>query len=274
MDTVKVRHAELAYETEGSGEPVLLISNGPIADTFLPFFSEPVLVECFQLIRYRQRQLSPNGHGSVPVSYAEHAADAAALLDHLGIRRAHVAGHSTGAVIALQLAVDRPDLVHSLALLEPLQMFTPGAGALVEKIQPALAAYASGDTKEAMEYFLSVASSLDWETCRAVMEEHVPGSVARAMEDAHNVFDSYLPALGAWQFGPEQAVTISQPVLSVLGTETERLFVEGDDLLHTWFPQVENCTIEGVAHLLHMQRPEPVARGVAEFFARHSITQD
>jgi hypothetical protein len=26
-----------------------------------------------------------------------------------------------------------------------------------------------------------------------------------------------------------------------------------------------------VAHLLHMQRPEPVARGVAEFFARHPM---
>ena len=42
-------------------------------------------------------------------------------------------------------------------------------------------------------------------------------------------------------------------------------------LLHAWFPQVEDCTIEGVAHLLHLQRPEPVARGVAEFFARHPI---
>ena len=74
--------------------------------------------------------MSTNGHGSVPVSFAEHAADAAALLDHLGIRRAHVAGHSTGAIIALQLAVDRPDLVHSLALLEPLQLFSPSAAAL------------------------------------------------------------------------------------------------------------------------------------------------
>jgi pimeloyl-ACP methyl ester carboxylesterase len=95
--------------------------------------------------------------------------------------------------------------------------------------------------------------------------------VAQAMEDARNVFESYLPALSAWQFGPEQAATVSQPVLSVLGTDTEQLFVEGNDLLHTWFPQVEECTIEGVAHLLHMQRPEPVARGVAEFFSRHPM---
>ena len=93
------------------------------------------------------------------------------------------------------------------------------------------------------------------------------------MEDAPNVFDSYLPALSGWRFGPGEADTISQPVLSVLGTDTERLFVEGNDWLHTLFPQVEDCTIEGAAHLLHMQQPEPVARGVAEFFARHPITR-
>ena len=180
------------------------------------------------------------------------------------------------AVIALQLAADRPELVHTLALLEPLgvQMGAPSAGAFFEKAGPALAAYGAGDREGAMAGFLSVVCSLDWETCRTVIEQHVPGGVAQAMEDADTVFGSYLPALSAWQFGPEQAAAISQPVLSVLGTETERLFVDGHELLHAWFPQVEDCTIEGVAHLLHLQRPEPVAQGVAEFFARHPIPSD
>jgi pimeloyl-ACP methyl ester carboxylesterase len=158
--------------------------------------------------------------------------------------------------------------------LEPLQFFTPRAAVLGKAIEPALAAYGKGDSEGAMASFLSLACSLDWATCRAVIDTHVPGGVTRAIADAPNVFDSYLPALGAWQFGPGQAATISQPVLSVLGTESERLFVEGNDLLHTWFPQAEDCTIEGVAHLLHIQHPEPVARGVAEFFGRHPVTRD
>jgi pimeloyl-ACP methyl ester carboxylesterase len=121
--------------------------------------------------------------------------------------------------------------------------------------------------------FLSVVGGLDWETCRSVIEKHVPGGVAQAMKDADTFFGSYLTALKAWQFGPEQEAAISQPVLSVLGTETERWFVDGHELLHSWFPQIEDCTIEGVGHLLHMQCPEPVAKGVAEFFARHPITR-
>jgi pimeloyl-ACP methyl ester carboxylesterase len=68
-----------------------------------------------------------------------------------------------------------------------------------------------------------------------------------------------------------QAATISRPVLSVLGADTNSWFVDGHELLHSWFPQVEECRIDGVAHLLHMQRPEPVARGLAEFFAGHPM---
>ena len=273
MEKANVNGVELEYEVKGSGEPVLLISTGPIADSFLPFLSEKELVERYRLITYRQRRLADSTRSPAPVSFAEHAGDAATLLSQLGVHRAHVAGHSTGAAIALQLAVDRPDIVHTLALLEPTLMGVPSAGDFLEKAGPALAAYGSGDREGAMARFLSVVCSLDWEKCRTVIEKHVPGGGAQAMKDADNWFDSYLPALSAWQFGPDQAAPISQPVLSVLGTETERLFVDGHELLHTWFPQVEDCRIEGVAHLLHMQRPKPVARGVAEFFARHPMKE-
>src|SRR5258707_9916133 len=271
MEKVKVNGVELEYEVKGSGEPVLLISTGPIADSFLPLLSEKALVEHYRLITFRQRRLARTTNGPAPVSFAQHAADAAALLGHLDVRRTHVAGHSTGAAIALQLAVERSDIVHTLALLEPPLVGAPSAGAFFEKAGPALAAYGSGDRDGAMAKFLSVVCSLDWETCRTVIEQHVPGGVAQAIKNVDNFFGSYLPALTAWQFGAEQAASISQPVLSVLGAETEQWFRDGHQLLHSWFPQVEDCRIAGVAHLLHMQRPEPVARGVAEFFARHPM---
>jgi pimeloyl-ACP methyl ester carboxylesterase len=279
METAKLGRVELEYEVKGSGEPMLLIGTGPIADSFLPLWSESALAERYRLIRYHQRGQAGSTRSPVPVSFAEHAADAAALLGHLGIRRAHVAGHSTGAVIALQLAADRPDLVHTLALLEPTLVgvpsaaaFLPSTPAVLEAVGPTLAAYGAGDREEAMAGFLSAVCSLDWETCRNVIEKHVPGGVAQAMKDADNWFSSYLPALGTWQFGTQEAATISQPMLSVLGTKSGPLFEESHALLHFWFPQVEDLTVEGVAHLLHMERPEPVARGVAAFLGRHPMT--
>jgi pimeloyl-ACP methyl ester carboxylesterase len=273
MQRTSVNGVELEYEAAGSGEPVLLISLGPIADSFLPLLSQQSLVERYRLIAYRQRRRADRAEGATSVSFAEHAADAAELLRQLGVGRAHVAGHSTGAAITLQLAVDRPDLVHSLALLEPPLLGAPSAGAFLESVGPALAAYGSGDRDGAMARFMSVVCSLDWDTCRKVIEEHVPGGVAQALTNADGFFESYLPALQAWQFGPDLAAAIPQPILSILGTETEQLFVDGHELLRAWFPQAEDCRIEGVAHLLHLQRPEPVARGLAEFFARHPMTE-
>ena len=55
MDKAKANGVELEYEAKGSGEPVLLISTGPIADSFLPFLSQKALVERYRLISYHQR---------------------------------------------------------------------------------------------------------------------------------------------------------------------------------------------------------------------------
>jgi pimeloyl-ACP methyl ester carboxylesterase len=271
MEQLEIGGLILPHEVTGSGEPVLLISTGPVADSFFPFVSEKVLSDDYRLIRYRQRRLDASAPSPVPVSFAEHAADAVALLDHLGLGRVHVVGHSTGAVIALQLAVDHPEAVHSLTLMEPTLLGVPSADAFLEQAGPALTAYAAGERERAMATFMSMVCSLDWETCRATVDQHVPGGVAQAVRDADNFFGSYLPALAAWRFESSQASLIAQPVLSVLGASSHRLFTESDDLLHSWFPQIEHCTIEGVAHLLHLQRPEPVARCVAEFFARHPM---
>lgn len=270
MKNAAVNGIELAYEVQGVGEPVLLISTGPIADSFLPLFSQEDLANRYQLIRYRQRRMAPE-ECCEPVSFRQHAADAAALLQHLDIQRSHVAGHSTGADIALQLAVDNPKLVGTLALLEPPLMSVPSAGNFFESVSSAISSYESGHQERAMTEFLSVVCSLEWQECQNVMEKGVSGAVNAAIEGADNFFRSYLPALNSWEFGEDQAADIHQPVLSIRGTETNRLFVDGRELLRSWLPQLEECTIEGVAHLLHMQEPKPVAGCMAEFFSRHPL---
>ena len=63
-----------------------------LADGFLPLFEEPASADHYQLIRYHKRGWVGSTHSPPPVSIADHAADAAALLDHLRLARAHVAG--------------------------------------------------------------------------------------------------------------------------------------------------------------------------------------
>lgn len=273
MDRAKVNGVELEYELSGSGEPVLLISP-VIADGFLPLIAEPALAERYQLIRYHRRGWVGSTHTPPPVSVADHAADAAALLDQLGLRPAHVAGHSSGAAVAAQLALDHPGLVHTLTLLELSLIAVPSLEAFFTQVEPALEAYAGGDHAGALAIFMGAVSGVEWTQGRALLEERIPGAAEQALRDADTFFGVELPALTEWMFGAEQAARLDRPVLSVVGSETQPVWVEVAAFLRSALPQVEECTIDGVGHLLQIQRPEPVARAMAEFLGRHPIGVD
>jgi pimeloyl-ACP methyl ester carboxylesterase len=273
MDHANVNGVELEYEVRGAGEPVLLIDM-LIADCFVPLLPEPALADRFQLIRYHKRGWVGSTHTSPPVSIAEHAADAAALLDHLGVPRAHIAGHSAGASIGAQLALDRPEKVHTLTLLEPTLVSLPLGGAFLKAAGPVFEAYQSGDHSRALAMFAGAASGLDWETCRALLEQRIPGVVAQTINDADTFFGVELPAIAEWTFGPAEAAAIRTPVLSVIGAETQPLWVEIAGFLRSALPHVEELTIDGAGHLLQIQRPEPVARGIAKFLTRNPIVSE
>ncbi|MGH9244309.1 MAG: alpha/beta fold hydrolase [Acidimicrobiales bacterium] len=269
MEIAKVNGVRLEYEVVGSGEPVLLISP-VLADGFLPLLSQRALRD-YQLIRYHKRGWVGSTHTPPPVTIADHAADAAALLDHLDVPRAHVAGHSSGAAVAAQLALDHPKTVHTLILLELSLLSVPAGEAFFQQAGPAFEAYGSGDHEGALAIFMSAVSGLDPTTCLALLEELLPGAVAQAIKDADTFFGIELPALVEWVFGAEQAAAIHQPVLSVLGTKTQPLWVEVADFLRSSLPHAEDCTIDGVGHLLHIQDAEPVARGIAHFLMRNRL---
>jgi pimeloyl-ACP methyl ester carboxylesterase len=270
VKSVKVNGVKLDYELCGAGEPVLLIDM-LIADCFVPLLSQPALADGYQLIRYHKRGWVGSTHTPPPVSIADHVADAAALLDHLGVPRAHIVGHSTGGSIGAQLALDHPEEVHTLTLLEPTLVSLPLGGEFLKAAGPVFEAYRSGDHSGALAMFVAAASGLDWEECRTLLEERIPGVITQSIKDADTFFGVELPAVVEWRFGPEQAAAIRRPVLSVIGAETQPLWVEIAEFLRSSLPHVEECTIEGVGHLLQIQRPEPVARRMAEFLGRYSI---
>jgi pimeloyl-ACP methyl ester carboxylesterase len=264
MKRATVNGVELDYEVVGSGEPLLLI-NPVLADGFLPLMSQPVLADRYQVIRYHRRGWVDSTHTDPPVSIATHATDAAALLEYLGLPRAHVAGHSTGGVVAAQLTLDSPGSVQTLTLLEPLMLSVPSGEAVLQQVAPAFEAYGRGDHEGAWALFLSAATGLGWADCAALLDERLPGSVAQAVKDADTLFGIELPAIAEWAFGRDRAAAIRCPVLSVLGATTLPLFVEVAEFLRSSVPRVDDVTVDGVGHLLHIQRPQPVAGALAEF---------
>lgn len=272
MKTAKINGITLEYDTYGSGEPVLLVSP-VLADGFLPLLDEPALSAHYRLIAYHKRGWVGSTHPAGPVKVADHVADAVALLEHLGIARAHIVGHSSGAAVAMQMAIDTPSYVQSLGLLEPSILSVPAADAFFKEAQAALEAFASGRKDDAFAAFMVVVSGLDWDECRALLEKRMPGSVARAVADADTFFGVELPGLIEWKFDADRAKQIERPALSIVGARTEQLWIEVAERLRAWLPRVEERRIEGVGHLLHLEQPAPVANALAEFFARHPLAR-
>ncbi len=259
----------LEYEMSGDGEPVLLIHGALIAETFQPLMREPELAP-YRLIRYHRR-----GHaGSDPMpesfSIEQQAQDAAALLAHLGLERAHVVGHSGGGVFGTELAAANPGLVHSLVVLEPAVMPPTALPAFLETLEPALAAHESGKGARAVELFLEVAGEADW---RKDLEQNLPGGLEQAVRDSATFFGVEVPALRAWAaaFDRQRASRITAPVLYGIGSESIPRREPSQHYYQSLVPQTEVVVIPGVDHSMLTQGPKQVAAAIAEFLARHPM---
>jgi pimeloyl-ACP methyl ester carboxylesterase len=262
---------ELEYVAQGAGEPVVCIHGALIADAFAPLLAEPVLATRYRLIHYRRRGYAGSTHAPGPTSIPQQAADCRALLRELDVERAHVAGHSLGGVIALQLALDAPEVVHSLVLFEPAMLDVPSGALLAAALEPPIQSYQAGRKEEAVDGFLRVAIGRDY---RPWLEQVIPGGYAQAVGDADTFLGAELPALGEWRLTREDARRIGQPVLSVLGSESAKdwaAFPEVHARLQEWLPHAEPFVLPGANHALEYMNPRGAAEALAAFFTRHPI---
>jgi pimeloyl-ACP methyl ester carboxylesterase len=272
MERAAVDGLELEYELRGSGEPVVLIHWGLCAAWAEPLMEEPVLADRYRLLLYHRAGFAGSDRIEGPVSIAEHAGHCALLMRELGIERAHIAGHSSSALIAMQLALDFPDAVHTLALMEPARPVPPTdeqAEFVRDFVAPAIQRYRAGDRAGAVDTFARGVFGSDY---RPALEQGLPGAFEQAVADADAFVAQELPALQQWSFTQEDASRITQPVLAVLGENTAPTFPERLQLLVSWLPKVERFELPDATHLLHLQNPQGMAEALASFYARHPLT--
>ena len=216
-----------------------------------------------------ERLLNREVHNREESLISKAAADAVALLDHLGIAAAHVAGHSYGGVTALQLAVDAPTRTHTLGLLEACVMTVPSAADFGSGVASIAEMFQSGDSQGALVGILTAVGGPD---PVSRLDKALPaGWFDQALADLPTLFAADIPSLGTWQFGQEQAAKITQPALTVLGSETAPLYSETHELLNQWLPNAEPFVLEGATHMLHWEDPDGMAAGLLAFLARHPM---
>ncbi len=118
MPTVRANDVELYYELHGgSGDPVVLV-HGSWVDHRSWDLVVPGLSQAMQVVTYDRRGHGQSSLGDRRNPVRDDAADLAALLTEIDHYPAHVIAHSYAGAVALRLAIDRPEMVRSLAIHE------------------------------------------------------------------------------------------------------------------------------------------------------------
>ena len=256
----------LEYEVGGNpdGAAVLLIHAGT-ATAYAPLMVEPALADRYRLVRFHRRGYAGSDGFNGPVTIDAFVRDALALLEHLGIEQAHVVGHSGSGVVALQLALDAPERVHTLVLEEPAlaQLDERWQAAMHHATAAPRALARAGDAGGAVDMWMNgIARS--W---RTDLERTVPGGPQQTIDDAAT-FMAEVEAVDAWEFDRARTEAMTMPVLYLIAEGSPHRAAARRFQTHV--PHTEIATILDATHMLHTDQPALVAAELDAFFARHT----
>ena len=268
MQQAVVDGVRIEWDDRGSGEPVVMVHGALVAATFEAAAAEPALAG-FRRIRLHRRGYAGSEHPEGTSSVTRNARDLLALLDHLDLRRAHLVGHSSGALISMRAALLSPERVATLSLLEPPMLGEPfGQEFMARALGPVLEAFGAGRLEQAtLAFAVAVSGRAAAERLAAAM----PDAIEQAVRDCRTFFEREIPGFEDGLFDPTEAASLTMPALSVVGEESEPLFQKSHDLLLSCLPNVTGLRIPRATHFLQVEEPRAVAEGVAAFLRRHPL---
>lgn len=267
---VEVQGGRLYYEAEGAGHPLLLIPGGlgdlRMWDAQVPAFAA----------RYRVIRFDPRGYGQTETDHVpfSNRADIAAVLQHVGAGSAHLVGQSRGGVIAIDFAIERPELVDSLVVV------AGGAGGF----QPQLPKDVEPPPWDEMERLweskeweaLSELETRVWVDGWGQSASRVDADLRRRVHD--DILTTYRAQKEEGEPQPmqppaaERLGEVRAPTLVLLGTADEPGGILNSRHVAAQVPGARLEEFEGVAHMIHMEQPERFNRLVLDFLAEVEAT--
>jgi pimeloyl-ACP methyl ester carboxylesterase len=205
------------------------------------------------------------GHGASAAwdgqgDYLRRAAEAAAALCDTPV---DLVGHSMGAVVALAMALDRPDLVRSLTLIEPV-LFAATRGTLVfdrylAETAPFDVAFRTGDLVTAARLFVSVwGVGQPWEDLPPARQRELADRMPIVRATDEGLFDDSCGILA-----PGRLEGFERPVCLVGGDRSPRVAAAILDVLQARLPDAARVTVPGAGHMVTVTHPRSVAAAIA-----------
>ncbi|HEU4780529.1 MAG TPA: alpha/beta hydrolase [Steroidobacteraceae bacterium] len=260
---------ELHYISAGSGEPLILLHGGQ-GDyrAWEPQIAS--LSRYYRVISYSRRHNYPNQNPQTATDFSVNteAADLAALIKALRLKRVRLVGTSMGAATALALTLEHPNMVRSLVLAEPPILawarHFPDGGKLYEdfmqRIQnPAQQAFAAGNDEAAMRFFVDGFAApgrfdkLPPEARLTVMQN---AGFFRMMTRSQNPYPE-LARRKLWK--------LRVPVLVITGEKTVEIHRRINQELSRMIPRARSATIPNAGHGSPRENPGAFTEVVENF---------
>lgn len=265
MPRARVGDISIYYEASGHGDPLLLIM-GLGGGSSLWWRQVEYLSPDYQVIAYDSRGVGRSDCPDVPYSMETMTADAAGLLETLGVRRAHVYGVSMGGMIAQELALRRPGMVTCLVLGATTCGGAQGVLPPPESIQelfsimslpPAEIARVSASVTFSAGFISSHPDAVrQW--LRKGAESPPSATGFRRQAEAVASFGTY-----------DRLPRIAAPTLVLAGTADRLIPAENSRILASRIPGAELAFFEGAGHGYLWEAEEEANLAVRDFLKRH-----
>jgi pimeloyl-ACP methyl ester carboxylesterase len=267
MTVASVNGTGLFYEVSGAGEVPLVLVHGSWGSHHNWDRVVPGLAGSFRVLTYDRRGHSESERPPAQGSIREDVADLAALIEHLGLGPAWVAGNSFGASITLRLAAERPDLLRGIIAHEPPlfsllahdSSVTPMLDEVGKRIGAVVERIASGDHAGAAEQFVETVAL-------------GPGAWAQLSPDLQQTFITNAPTFLDEARDPEQLTfdlawirTFPRPSLLTKGAHSPPPFAPVVARIAGVLPDASVVTFPGAGHIPHTTHPEAYVEALMAF---------
>lgn len=257
MNAVAVHHVVTGPEHA----PVVLLSNSLGSTHAMWDAQAEALAEHFRVVRYDTR-----GHGRSPVPLGPYGLDdlvddAAALLDRLGVERAHVVGLSLGGMTGMRLAAREPDRVDRLVVLCTAAELGPAAG-WTDRAATVRARGTSAVAPAVVDRWFTAAFLADRPEVRADHEAMVAATPAEG-------YAACCEAIAAMDLRPDLP-SITAPTLAIAGADDPATPPAYLEEIAAAVRDGRLLVVPEAAHLANAQQPAVVTPAIIEHLTQEN----
>ncbi|MFN8626265.1 MAG: alpha/beta fold hydrolase [Candidatus Binatia bacterium] len=269
MPEARIGGIGIHYSEVGEGEPLLLIMGfGMPGDAWLA--SLPFL-QGFRAIYFDNRGTGRSEAPDGPYTIAQMAGDAAGILDHLRIDRAHVYGISMGGMIAQELALRHPRQVRSLVLGCTTcggEHSTVGEPEVIATLFDAIQGMATTDPQKWIDLQLPIMFPPEWLAANPGARDALLALAPLLPPTRPETAQNAMAGIVGWTTY-DRLPALAAPTLIVHGDKDVIIPVQNAYVLKERIPGAQLHIVAGAGHGYPAQDPVAVHQRIAAFLQAH-----